>query len=324
MKTVGRIVGMLVLILVGASIVWFAYARPAVSGNTAMQEQLVATQNRIDNAELRVKELEANPIIRTETVTQTVEVVKEVEVPVEKVIEVRVPYTVEVSATNIGAQVPMTDTVTSNACRHLEWLQNAISGTTDVSELLAVLDRDFAMDEGGQWSESGYTVRANNLFWTDLTRSNPPDYVIRVRTQGNWGVYAATRDFVIPGPNGGGRHMRICEGVGDLSLKGKSPAIAITTPTAKPVPTDCITDAQIEAITSDADPVAKYNSFFEMEGYKYGKGLAEGDKIGTGFYLGTFPADKIPSTAVNMANGFIWRFTGETVVYGGRWMATCK
>ncbi len=60
MRTLGRIVGMLFLLLVGAAIIWiwFAFARSAVSSNAVMQDQLAATQGRLSTAaETRVKEL---------------------------------------------------------------------------------------------------------------------------------------------------------------------------------------------------------------------------------------------------------------------------
>jgi len=108
MRTLGRIVGMLALLAIGALVVWFAFAQSAMSSNTGLQSQLAATQDRATSAETRVKELVANPIVKTETVIKAVEVEKIVEKPVEKIVEVRVPHTVEVPAVGISAQVPMT------------------------------------------------------------------------------------------------------------------------------------------------------------------------------------------------------------------------
>jgi len=80
-----------------------------------------------------------------------------------------------------------------------------------VASLIAVLDRDFSLTDGGQWSEGGYAVPAGSVFWTDLGPGYElPEYVARVRTQGNWGVYRTVKDFTVPSGNPGGRYTRIC------------------------------------------------------------------------------------------------------------------
>lgn len=213
---------------------------------------------------------------------------------------------------------PQAPIVATSTCRHVEWLQNAINGTTDTSELLAVIDRDFVASEGGEWSEPGYTVRAGSVFWTDLLKSTPPAYVTRIRTEGNWGAYATAQDYVIPGPNGGGRHMKMCEGVAGI----KSMPVAPAAPTVKPT---CINPTEITTIVNATDPVASFNSFYEKAGYQYGKSIAAGEKIQPGLFLGTFPKDKIPTGIKDVAKGYIWEVGQEVVsVNGGRWMRSCK
>ena len=81
MKTLGRIILVLVLIAVGYGVARYALARTASAETAVMQSQLEAARVRADNAETRVKELTDNPIRVTEVVT------KVVEVPVEKIVE---------------------------------------------------------------------------------------------------------------------------------------------------------------------------------------------------------------------------------------------
>jgi len=320
MKALGRLFMVLGLLGIGALVVWFAFARPAVQGASATQEQLAAAQTRASKAESRVKNLEANPIVKTEIVTKTVEVVKEV--PVVKIVE----KVVEGSATNIGAQVPMTVTVAGKACRHIEWFTDAHEGalntTTDVAGLLAKLDRDFQLVEGGQWSNAGYTVPANTVFWTDLLNHELPPQVERIRTQGNWGVYKTSAGYTVPSPNGGGRFLQVCEDTVALLAQVDKASIVTVKPADKTAV--CITADEVSGILKATDPVVAYNAFFEGKGYQFGKGLNPGDKIGAGFYHGTFPQDAVPSTVTNLANGFLWRVNAETVVQGGRVMTECK
>jgi len=322
MKTIGRIVGMLLLLAVGVGIFWFAYARPMASTNAmAMQEQLAATQERLSTAETRVKELVDNPVRVTEVITR--------EVPTEKIVEVTKVVTVEVSGAGSGLQVPLTvATVVTPTCRHIEWFTDAREGalntTTDVAGLLAKLDRDFQLAEGGQWSNAGFTVPANTVFWTDLLNHELPSQVERIRTQGNWGIYKTSAGYTVPSPNGGGRFLQVCEDV--ASLPAQTVEVVTDAPSAKPAdkPVACITDEEVSVILKATDPVVAYNTFFEGKGYQFGKGLNPGDKINAGFYLGTFPVDNIPATVINLANGFLWQVNAETTVQGGRWMSTCK
>lgn len=97
------------------------------------------------------------------------------------------------------------------ACREETWLNNAVGATNDVAALISVLDRDFDIAQGGQWSEPGYTVPANSVFWTDLFGNKLPDGVKKIRTQGGWGVYQTSVDYIVPSDNGGGRFMRLCK-----------------------------------------------------------------------------------------------------------------
>lgn len=99
------------------------------------------------------------------------------------------------------------------ACREVSWFENAKSATLDVASLTSQLDRDFVLDQGGQWSQPGYTIPAGSVFWTDLFDNADalPNGVESVRTQGGWGVYYTSVNYVIPEDNGGGRFMRLCK-----------------------------------------------------------------------------------------------------------------
>lgn len=101
----------------------------------------------------------------------------------------------------------------ASACRKGNWLENAKAATTDVAALVSLLDRDFSLDQGGQWSEPGFTVPAGSVFWTDLFDNAKalPKGVAPVRTQGGWGVYVTSVDYVVPADNGGGRFLRLCK-----------------------------------------------------------------------------------------------------------------
>lgn len=112
-----------------------------------------------------------------------------------------------------AAGATATGTVTATTCRSTIWWNEALSSTADVASLVAVLDRDFTLTDGGQWSEPGYAVPADSVFWTDLFQNttNLPANVEPVRTQGGWGVYFTQVEYVVPPPNGGGRWMRLCQ-----------------------------------------------------------------------------------------------------------------
>lgn len=116
-----------------------------------------------------------------------------------------VPAEVSAQINTPAAQAP--------ACREGNWLENAKSATTDVAALVSLLDRDFTLDQGGQWSEPGFTVPAGSVFWTDLFDNAKalPKGVAPVRTQGGWGVYVTSVDYVVPADNGGGRFLRLCK-----------------------------------------------------------------------------------------------------------------
>ena len=90
------------------------------------------------------------------------------------------------------------------------WFTQALTDTRDVASLLAVADRDFKdMKSVASWSQPGFVVPAGSIFWTDLLTNPVPEYVSRIRTQGNWGFYYTAKDYVVPDPNGGGRFVKM-------------------------------------------------------------------------------------------------------------------
>lgn len=118
------------------------------------------------------------------------------------------------AAPEAAAEAPVANdnpTPAAPTCRNQTWLDNAISASNDVSSLISQLDRDFRLSEGGQWSQPGYTVPESSVFWTDLFQNKLPEGVTKIRTQGGWGVYKTSVDYVIPADNGGGRFMRLCK-----------------------------------------------------------------------------------------------------------------
>ncbi len=119
------------------------------------------------------------------------------------------PATAESPAAADASEAP----APAPSCRNRTWLDNAIDATNDVPSLISQLDRDFVLEEGGQWSQPGFTVPAGSVFWTDLFDNAKalPDGVEKVRTQGGWGVYKTSVDYVVPEDNGGGRFMRLCK-----------------------------------------------------------------------------------------------------------------
>jgi len=205
--------------------------------------------------------------------------------------------------------VSVTATPAITACRHLLWVTEAISNTANTAELVAVLERDFVESEGGQWSEAGYTVPAGTVFWTDLFDNAKalPAGVKIVRNQGGWGVYSASTKYVISKPNGGGRFMRICEGVADISVTAP---VAQETPQASTKPV-CITDTEVGTITGNADPGKEYDRFYEGKGYQYGKSFQNGDTAPVGWLL--------------HANGRVYKTSvDEKLPEGGRGMPVCN
>jgi len=103
-KTLGRIIMVLALLAIGALFAWYFYAQPAI--RTANANAVVwADAQKV--AEARVKYLEANPIVKTEIATKTVEVEKIVEKPVEKIVEIKIPVTETVTI-----KVPSADPIT--------------------------------------------------------------------------------------------------------------------------------------------------------------------------------------------------------------------
>jgi len=249
-----------------------------------------------------------------------------------KVVEPTAALTSVLTNTPTVAPTPMLpNTPTSvSSCRHIEWFTDANEGalktTTDVAGLLAKLDRDFQHADGGQWSNAGFTVPANTVFWTDLLNQELPLQVRRIRTQGNWGIYTASAEYLVPSPNGGGRFLRVCEGVAALPAQANKVPAAVTTVTSADKVAACITADEVSGILKATDPVVAYNAYFEGKGYRFGKNLGPGEKVRAGFYLGTFPKDSIPSTVTSLdkATGFLWQVDAETQVQGGRWMKSCK
>ena len=148
---------------------------------------------------------------------------KIIEKPVEKVVvetvvvEKIVKETVVVEAvTPTPTPIPPTPTPvppkTRTGCRNLVWWEEALDDTDDIASLISLLDRDFKAEEGGQWSEAGFTVPNQSVFWTDLLENvtSLPIGVSTIRVQGGWGVYFASAEYTVPAPNGGGRWMALC------------------------------------------------------------------------------------------------------------------
>lgn len=235
-----------------------------------------------------------------------------------RIIEVRTPVLVydgpepaERTVRPLPTQAPLLEAadvpaITSSACRHVEWFtgpNGALHTTTDVAGLLAKLDRDFLLAEGGEWSNPGFTVPAGSVFWTDLFLHPVPTGVEGVRLQGGWGVYKTTVAYVIPDPNGGGRFVRVCEGVGDTKAPVAKPVTSKSP--AKPV---CISATEVGAIGADGKA---YDTFFEKTGYQYGKAFENGQSAPAGWFL--------------HANSRVYKTdAGEKLLEGGRGMPVCK
>lgn len=214
--------------------------------------------------------------------------------------------------------------VVSGTCRNELWVSEAISGTEGAAELIAVLDRDYVMSEGGQWSEAGYTVPSNSIFWTDLfgNVAKLPKGVKVIRIQGGWGVYRNSVPYIVPRPNGGGRYMRICES--NLVATVSAPVSATVTPSTVMITHTCVSRIEMGVIVGKADFTKEYNSFFEGRGFAFGGSVQPGGKVPVGsFFLGTFSS--IPTGVADLKGGFLWEVTKEIVApNGGRWMRICK
>lgn len=303
MRTLGRIVGVLALLAIGALVAWFAFARPMTqSALAAQQDQLAAAQVRADNAESQAKKLTDNPIVRTEVFTKEVPVEK----VVEKIVEIKVPVDKIVEKV-VEVTNPTTPTLVST-CRHIEWLQGAVNGTVGTSELVAVVDRDYMESDGAQWSEPGFTVPSGTIFWTDLFGSvnSLPAGVKGLRIQGGWGVYSTVVDYIVPKPNGGGRFTRICESVSDIKVSVSPVASANTAPVVtKPI---CVTPTEVGTIGSNGKA---YDDFFEKSGWQYGKTFQNGDVALAGWLL--------------HANSRVYKTNvAEKLPEGGRGMPICS
>jgi len=169
----------------------------------------------------------------------------------------------------------------ADTCRGNIWLDEAIVETADVAGLIALLDRDFTLSDGGQWSEPGYTVPGGSVFWTDLfeNRTNLPAGVSAIRTQGGWGVYYASSDYVVPVPNGGGRWMRLCDPFTTVPVE--PPAGEATEPeAAPPVALVC----QVPDLTglTVVQAIKAMDDWFQEEGYQFGSAFAVGDTLPAG------------------------------------------
>lgn len=167
----------------------------------------VVVETVIETVEV-IKEVAVEKIVKETVVVTKEKVVKET-VIVEKIIEVT-PTPVPTS-TPTATPIPPTP-IPPPPCRSLTWWQEALTDTKDIATLITVLNHDFQLETGGQWSEPGYTVRENSVFWTNLFENvaSLPTGVRPIRVEGGWGVYFTTVEYEIPTPNGGGRWMRLC------------------------------------------------------------------------------------------------------------------
>lgn len=228
-----------------------------------------------------------------------------------------------IAASSIASMVTMTSTAVVSgtvgiaSCRHELWLSEAISDTVGVSELVAVLDRDFVPGEGGQWSEAGFTVLAGSIFWTDLFQnvSNLLTGVQVVRVQGGWGVYRTSVQYIVPKPNGGGRFMQICEWQTAPVVSTATPVPTtvppVTTPSVTPATSTCISGLEVNTITNASDPGKEYDRFFEGKGYIYGKSFRPGETVDAGWLVHANAAVFVTKVQQKLDNG-------------GRGMPICK
>ncbi len=171
---------------------------------------------------------------------------------------------------NVGPNIDVTN------CRSALWMKKAIENTEGVSELISVLDRDFKLSEGGQWSEEGYAIEPGSVFWTDIFHniSSLPDGVVSIRREeGGWGVFLIThtsRRYEVPAPNGGGRWMRLC-----TSLVVEAEAVA--PPAETDTGADCV--FPVLAGKTAAEAVNAMDQWYDSIGYQFGSAFSAGDTI---------------------------------------------
>lgn len=178
-------------------------------------------------------------------------------------------------------------------CRSETWFNEALAATNDIAALIAVLDRDFRLDEGGQWSQPGYNVPAGSVFWTDLfgNRWSLPAGVTAVRTQGGWGVYKSSVSYTMPAPNGGGRWMRIC-----------SPTVTCGIPDLSGLNTTTAINAM--------------DQWFEKEGYKRGGTFNSGDTLSRNTVFWTNLGDgPLPASVARLNTEGNWGIFQVTTTY---------
>lgn len=191
-------------------------------------------------------------------------------------------------------------------CRSLVWWDNAINDTGDVASLISLLDRDFKPEDGGQWSEPGYTVPGGSVLWTDLFENRP--IAQAVQTQGGWGVYYTENDLIVPPPNGGGRWMRLCAPL--EIVEAEVPPEEQTTTCAIP---------DLNGLTV-ADAINVMDLWFEETGWSIGDSFAVGDLLPSGsvFWTNLGLAENAPLptgiTGINHEGG--WGVFQTNAPYG--------
>lgn len=196
---------------------------------------------------------------------------------------------------------------TEQLCRPNIWFDEAFHDTRDVASLISVLDRDFTLDDGGQWSEPGYTVPEVAVFWTDLfdNRSSLPAGVSAIRTQGGWGVYYTSDDYVVPPPNGGGRWMKLCDALQVPKAAVEVAPVVEVAPT-EPVAVGCVLPNLTGKTVAQA--INAMDQWFEDTAYQWGSGFAVGDKLPAGSVFWT-----------NMGEGFERPECLKELVAEGNW-----
>lgn len=208
-------------------------------------------------------------------------------------------------------------------CRSLVWWTEAFSDTLDVASLISVLDRDFTLSDGAQWSEPGYAVPMQAVFWTDLfeNRSSLPAGTQAVRTQGGWGVYYTSVKYVVPLPNGGGRWMRLCESLTEAEPEQPERVIQVAA---------AIATCNIPELTgmSTSEAVGTMNQWFEETGYQWGGSFASGDELSSDTIFWTDLGEGIlPSHIIRLAtegNWGVFKTTQEFVAPNGGRYVVCS
>lgn len=191
-------------------------------------------------------------------------------------------------------------------CRPNVWMAEAIADTEDVSSLLGVLDRDFTLRDGGEWSEPGYVVPGGSVFWTDLFENRAIAQCLRC--QGGWGIYYAPSDLTMPSPNGGGRWMRLCAPFTTNEVAEAAPPPGETTEpeAAPPVALAC----QVPDLTglTVVQAIKAMDDWFQEEGYQFGSAFAVGDSLPAGAIFWT-----------NLGEGFVIPSHITPVKVEGNW-----